>query len=99
MNATRILAAVAIALASIAPAFAASPEPPAGASSCTGCHAGAAGVDTPVSRLAGRDAAEIVSQMQALKVGKQASTVMERIAKGFSDEEIRAIASWYAGQR
>jgi cytochrome c553 len=24
---------------------------------------------------------------------------MDRIAKGFTDEEIQAIAAWYAGQR
>jgi cytochrome subunit of sulfide dehydrogenase len=99
MNATRIAVAVAVVVASIAPAFAASPEPPAGASSCSGCHAANAGADTPVPRLQGRNAAEIVTQMQAFRTGQQASTVMDRIAKGYSDPEIAAIAAWYAQQR
>ncbi len=94
----RIPVAAAIVLASIASAGSASPEPPAGASSCTGCHAANAGVNSPIPRLAGRNAAEMVAQMQAFKTGRQPSTVMDRIAKGFSDAEIEAIAAWYAQQ-
>jgi cytochrome c553 len=37
--------------------------------------------------------------MQAFRSGERASTVMGRIAKGFSDGEIRAIATWVAEQR
>jgi sulfide dehydrogenase cytochrome subunit len=77
-------------------ALAASPEPPAGASSCSGCHAASARVDTTVPRLAGRGAADIVTQMQAFKTGQKQSTVMDRIAKGFTDAEVQAIADWYA---
>jgi cytochrome c553 len=98
MNVTRRLA-VAIVVASTAPASAASPEPPAGASSCTGCHATNPAANTPVPRLNGRNAAEIVAQMQAFRTGQQPSTVMDRIAKGFSDPEIAAIAAWYAQQK
>ena len=81
-----------------APALAASPAPP-GASSCTGCHPANVGVETPVPRLAGRSAAEIVQQMQAFRSGQQSATVMDRLAKGFSDAEIQAIAAWYAAQK
>jgi cytochrome c553 len=98
MNATRMVA-VAVVVASIAPAFAASPEPPAGASSCSGCHAANAAANTPVPRLAGRNAAELVTQMLAFRSGAQPSTVMDRIAKGYSDAEIVAIAAWYAQQK
>ena len=98
MMAMRIFIAVAVVLASIATAPAASPEPPAGASSCSGCHANP-GVDTPIPRLAGKNAADMVAQMQAFKAGQQKSTVMDRIAKGFSDAEIQAIAEWYAQQK
>ena len=37
--------------------------------------------------------------MLAFRSGAQPATVMDRIAKGFSDEEIRAIAAWFAAQR
>ena len=80
--------------------LAASPEPPPGASSCSGCHARRrARVDTPVPPLVGRSAADIVAQMQAFKTGQKPSTVMDRIAKGFTDAEIQAIADWYAQQK
>jgi sulfide dehydrogenase cytochrome subunit len=37
--------------------------------------------------------------MIAFKAGQRPGTIMDRIAKGFSDEEISAIAQWYAGQK
>jgi cytochrome c553 len=80
-------------------ALAASPEPPPGASSCSGCHAAAARVDTAVPPLKGRAAADIVAQMQAFRSGQKPSTVMDRIAKGFTEPEIAAIADWYARQK
>jgi len=77
---------------------AASPEAPSGASSCSGCHA-ARRVDTAVPPLVGRHAADIVAQMLAFKSGQKPATVMDRIAKGFTDAEIEAIAAWYAQQK
>ena len=37
--------------------------------------------------------------MTAFRPASSAATVMDRIAKGFSDDEIRAIAPWYAAQQ
>jgi sulfide dehydrogenase cytochrome subunit len=37
--------------------------------------------------------------MQEFRAGTRAGTVMDRIAKGFTDAEIQAIAAWYAQQR
>ncbi len=78
-----------------AAANAASAASPAGAASCSGCHAGSAALP----RLAGMEAAVMVKAMQDFRAGKRPATVMDRIAKGFSDEEIQAIAEWYARQR
>ena len=99
MHAMRLFAAVAALTASVGIASAASPEPPSGAASCTGCHAANAKVQTPVPRLAGRNAAELVQQMQAFRAGQRDATVMDRIAKGFTDAEVQAMAAWYAEQR
>ncbi|MBS7543791.1 c-type cytochrome [Ancylobacter oerskovii] len=76
----------------MAPAEAA---PPRGATSCTGCHPRTAGRG-PIPSLNGRSSEQIVSQMTAFRSGERTSTVMTRIAKGFSDEEIRAIADYFA---
>jgi cytochrome c553 len=74
-------------------------QPPPGASSCSGCHPPSASVETKVPPLHGRDPTEIVSAMKAFRSGGRPSTVMRRIAKGFSDDETRAIAVWLAEQR
>ena len=83
--------------AGMTPAVAA--EAPAGAASCSGCHAEKPNVDTPVPRLAGQDASAMVAAMQAYRSGQRPATVMDRIAKGFSDDEIKAIAAWFVMQR
>jgi sulfide dehydrogenase cytochrome subunit len=85
-------------LMSPAPALAADATP-AGAAACSGCHAAASGVASPVPRLIGLDAPLIVQAMQAFRAGTRSATVMDRIAKGFNDAEIQAIAEWYARQR
>jgi cytochrome subunit of sulfide dehydrogenase len=91
--------AAAIGLVSIAAALVASAEPPAGAASCSGCHPTSSRVTSPVPRLLGVDRAAIVRAMQEFRSGQRAATVMDRIAKGFTDEEIQAIAAWCASQR
>jgi cytochrome subunit of sulfide dehydrogenase len=37
--------------------------------------------------------------MQAYRSGQRPATVMDRIAKGFSDDEIKAIAAWFSAQQ
>ena len=91
--------AAAIGCASIAAAGVAPAEPPAGAAACSGCHPASARVTSPVLRLAGLDQARIVRAMEDFRSGKRAATVMDRIARGFTDDEIQAIAAWYASQR
>jgi cytochrome c553 len=88
--------AAAIGLASIATAAAASAEPPAGAAACSGCHPSSARIASPVPRLAGLERAAIVRAMQEFRSGQRVATVMDRIARGFTDDEIQAIAAWYA---
>ena len=83
--------------AGLSPAVAA--EAPPGAASCTGCHAEKQNVNSPVPRLAGQDASAMITAMQAYRGGQRPATVMDRIAKGFSDDEIASIASWLVMQR
>ena len=93
-------AALAALLVAAVPAAVAVPvEPPAGAASCSGCHPASAKADSPVSRLAGLDRQAIASALLAFRSGQRPATVMDRIAKGFTDEEIQAIAAWYGAQK
>jgi cytochrome subunit of sulfide dehydrogenase len=100
MNATSIVnvAAFAFIFAGHASAAGLADAPP-GALSCSGCHASAPAADSTVPRLTGRKPEDIVAAMQAFKTGQLPSTVMERIAKGFSEDEVKAIAAWYGAQK
>jgi cytochrome subunit of sulfide dehydrogenase len=78
------------------PAAAQSMAPP-GATACSGCH----GPVTPgaaVPPLHGRPSEEIVAAMRDYRTGQRPATVMDRIAKGFTDEETRAMATWLSQQ-
>jgi cytochrome subunit of sulfide dehydrogenase len=75
----------------------ASPIPPLVAG-CYGCHA-VHGGDQALPPLAGRSSSQIVAEMKAFRTGAQPATVMGRIAKGFTPDEIAAIAAWYTSQR
>ena len=55
-----------------------------------GRDAGAASGRPPAPRIA--------EAMRAFRSGQRPGTIMPRIAKGFSDDEIAAIAAWYAAQ-
>jgi sulfide dehydrogenase cytochrome subunit len=87
------------ALLSSGTALAASPEGPPGASSCSGCHAVSKSAEAAVPSLDGRPIADIVRAMQEFRAGTRPATVMGRIAKGFNDQEIDAIAVWFGAQK
>ena len=98
MKALRIAVGIATIMVWAVPVRAAS-EPPPGATSCSGCHSARAAATTPVPRLYGRDAGEMLTAMAAFRDGSRPATVMNRIAKGFSDDELRPIAAWFAAQK
>lgn len=85
----------ALATAALLLAAAASPmiEPP-GAESCAGCHVSGGGVGV----LQGRPAPDLARQMEAYRSGDQPATLMNRIVKGFTPEEVTALSAWFAAQ-
>jgi sulfide dehydrogenase cytochrome subunit len=95
----RLILAILLFVSTMPLAEAAAPTPPPGASSCSGCHATSKSVETLVPRLVGRSPAEIEAAMQEFRTGQKPASVMDRIAKGFSADEIAAIAAWYAAQK
>jgi sulfide dehydrogenase cytochrome subunit len=102
MNALRIAAAVTVALLLmpdlIVPSRAAA-DPPPGATSCSGCHGERANANSPIPGITGRNAEDILTAMTAFRDGSRPVTVMNRIAKGFTDDELRPIAAWLAAQK
>ena len=74
-------------------------DAPPGALSCSGCHSpNAAEASTP-GRLNGRDPAKTVAALQEFRSGQRAATIMDRVVKGFTPDEIQAIATWYGAQK
>jgi len=69
------------------------------ADTCAGCH-GTDGVSTgpATPSLAGMSEVYMVDSMNAFKSGERSSTVMGRIAKGYSEEEFKLMASVFAKQ-
>lgn len=67
---------------------------------CNGCH-GPRGNSTGASvpTLAGQAEAYFMAAMGAYRAGKRGSTVMGGIAKGYSEAELKGMASYYARQR
>lgn len=72
---------------------------PLAALSCTGCHAAALRAASPVPRIHGRKAAELSAILRIYQSGKAPATVMDRIARGYTGEEIDALAAWFASQK
>ena len=74
--------------------------PPAKSQQCTVCH-GALGISTApdAPNLAGQPRQYLVAQLKQFRNGKRPSEVMNVLAKTLSDEEIDALADWYASIR
>jgi len=69
------------------------------ADTCAGCH-GTDGASTgpAIPSIAGLSETYMVDTMKAFKSGDRHSTVMGRIAKGYSDEEFALMATVFAKQ-
>jgi sulfide dehydrogenase cytochrome subunit len=79
-------------------AVAAGPSPSAAAMArnCMTCHgADRAGTHTMAS-LKAYDAAQLAKAMADFKAGARPATIMTRIAKGYSDEQIKAVSDYLA---
>lgn len=68
------------------------------ANTCYSCHGtdGKSAGDMPT--IAGKSKKFITGKMKSFKAGKLEPTVMNRIAKGFTDSEIESLASHFAGK-
>jgi sulfide dehydrogenase cytochrome subunit len=69
------------------------------AASCANCHGtnGQAKGDT-VKPLAGVSADKILAALADYKSGAQPATIMHQIAKGYTDDQVRLIAAFFAAQ-
>ena len=103
MTTTRRTAAVAMAALLTATAASARDDDPVRyvAATCANCHGTdgrtAPGADMPM--LAGMPAAYFTEQINAFRNGARPATIMHQLARGYSDEQIAALAQFFARQR
>jgi len=69
------------------------------AANCAACHGTAGRSRGGLPSLAGRDKATIVKQIQEFRDGTRPSTIMQQIAKGYTDAQLEAAAAYFAAQR
>lgn len=83
-----------------AAAMAAPPDAQMLSNACSGCHGtngGSAGLSMP--SLASQSKTAIVEAMKKFRSGERPSTVMGRLAKGYSDAEIDLMAEFFSKQK
>ncbi len=70
------------------------------AATCANCHGtnGKSIKDAALPSLAGMKSAYITEQMQAFKSGARSATIMHQIAKGYTDDQIKLLANYFASQ-
>jgi sulfide dehydrogenase cytochrome subunit len=66
------------------------------AMSCAACHGTDGRSPGSIPAIAGKPAAYLQSTMKAFRDGSRPATVMNRLAKGYSDEEIAALARYFS---
>jgi cytochrome subunit of sulfide dehydrogenase len=68
------------------------------AATCANCHGTNGQARGDMKPLAGVPAGKIVAMLADFKSGNQPATIMHQIAKGYTDEQIRLMAGFFAAQ-
>jgi cytochrome subunit of sulfide dehydrogenase len=68
------------------------------AATCANCHGTNGQARGEMKPLAGLTAEKIISAVADFKSGAQPATIMHQIAKGYTDEQIRLVAGYFAAQ-
>jgi sulfide dehydrogenase cytochrome subunit len=100
-NATRGAAAglALLAITVSSPALAEQPPAPNVAQGCIGCHGQAgAGVGT-IPAIAGYDRDDFITHWGEFRANERPATIMNRIARGYSDAEVAALAEYFSSLR
>jgi cytochrome c553 len=69
------------------------------AAACANCHGTNGMSQQGMPNLAGQQRAYLVQQMQDFRAGKRPATIMHQIAKGYTDEQIDALAAYFSAQK
>ena len=101
MGAVALAGAVAV-VAAVAPAAALAQDITLArnlAATCAGCHGTNGQARGELPSLQGVAADKITATMADFKSGARPATVMHQIAKGYTDEQIKLLAGYFAAQQ
>ena len=68
------------------------------AATCANCHGTNGQARGDMKVLAGQSADKILALLADYKSGAQPSTIMGQIAKGYTDEQLKLVAGFFAAQ-
>jgi cytochrome c553 len=69
------------------------------AANCSTCHHGDRRRGAAIPELAGMDKTTIVLRVKEFRDGSRPSTIMQQLARGYTDAQIEAAASYLAAQK
>jgi len=69
------------------------------AANCANCHGTAGTARGGMPSLAGQSKERLAESFRAFRDGKRPATVMHQIAKGYTDQQIDAMAEYFASQK
>lgn len=69
------------------------------AATCANCHGTNGHAQTGNEPLAGGNKDEMLKKLLDFKRGAKPATIMHQLSKGYSDEQLAAIAAWFAAQK
>ena len=69
------------------------------ANTCFSCHGTDGASVGAMPSIKGKPADFIEAQLTAFRDGRKQGTVMNRIAKGFTDDEIKALSRYFAAKK
>ena len=70
------------------------------ASTCAGCHGtNGATQGNALPPLSGQPKEALLEKLKTFKSGAAQSTIMTQIAKGYTDEQLETLATWFASQK
>jgi cytochrome subunit of sulfide dehydrogenase len=69
------------------------------AAACANCHGTDGRAQPGMEALAGKDAAELTQKLLDFKSGRKPATIMHQLSKGYSDEQLKELAAYFAAQK
>jgi sulfide dehydrogenase cytochrome subunit len=69
------------------------------AANCANCHGADGHSRSAIPAIAGQDKAYLIQQLKDFRDGKRPSTIMQQLAKGYTDAQIEAAAAYLAVQK